>query len=118
MFWRRWLQWFRHGGVSQRLLLLECRIHGSHYYACVALVQRGEVQTGDALKLQREPNNDYDKYAIEVFDNKDNKLGYVPKNYNRVIATLMDQGCTVSAVVTAVEASAWEPVCIRIELRL
>lgn len=90
-------------------------MHGSHYYACLRLVKTGAIQGGDSLRLQREPNNNYDEYAIEVFDEKNNKLGYVPKNHNRVIATLIDQGCTINAKVTTVETLAWEPVSMRIE---
>lgn len=108
-------RWFNRRRADRKLVLLDCRIHGSHYYDCLQLVQANEIHKGDILRLQREPENEYDEYAIEVFDKHRRKIGYVPKNYNRVIAILMDQGCRVSATVTQVEPLAWEPVCIRIE---
>ncbi len=82
--------------MPKRLLLLECRIHGSHYYSCLSLLESGQIHAGDCLHLAREPDNTYDTYAIEVFTAGGEKLGYVPKNHNRVIATLMDQACNLS----------------------
>ncbi len=113
-FFHRFRHWNRR---PKRLLLLECRIHGSHYYSCLSLLENGQIHAGDRLHLAREPDNAYDAYAIEVFTASGEKLGYVPKNHNRVIATLMDQSCRLSASVSHVEAAAWEPVAIRIEWR-
>lgn len=106
------------GNLPQTLHLLACQIHGSHYYQCLNLVQANQIAPAERLTLVREPSNEYDKYAIEVLNADGIKLGYVPKNHNRVIAELMDQHCSIHAVVERVEPQAWEPVSIRIEWRI
>lgn len=125
-----WLvQWWRRQGVKQTPLkqtgecarplhLLTCQIHGSHYYGCIQLVESNQVHKGESLILTREPDNEYDEYAIEVHNQSKTKLGYVPKNHNRVIAELMDQHCNIYAVVKHVKRKEWEPVTIRIEWQL
>ncbi len=99
-----------------KLHLLSCQIHGSHYYDCLRLVNEGTIHPGERLLLKREPSNEYDQYAIEVLTANGYKLGYVPKNHNRVIAELMDQHCIISAVVDSVKSNEWEPVSITITL--
>lgn len=99
----------------KQLHLLACQIHGSHYYQCINLVESKQIQVGERLILTREPDNEYDPYAIEVYNQKGVKLGYVPKNHNRVIAELMDQHCAIDAVVERVNGKEWEPVRIAVE---
>lgn len=54
------------------------------------------VSEGDTLRLKREPQNEHDARAIAVW--KGNvKCGYVPREKNEVIASLMDAGKTVFA---------------------
>jgi hypothetical protein len=44
------------------------------------------------LKLQRDPGNKYDHYAIKVLDEKNHHLGWIPRDQNHIIARLMDAG--------------------------
>ncbi len=96
--------------ISDTLHLLTCNIHGSHYYDCLELVQDEAIHKGERLTLTREPDNEYDEYAIAVSNAQGAKLGYVPKNHNRVIAELMDQQCDIYAVVFSVLSTEWDPV--------
>lgn len=100
---------------TQTLRLLSCQIHGSHYYDCLTLLNQSALRVGQPLQLRREPDNKYDIYAIEVYTKKGVKLGYVPKQLNQVIATLMDQGCQIEATIEKIVTSAWEPVTIQID---
>lgn len=102
---------------SQKLLLLECRIHGSHYYDCLPLVKKQLLKKGEPLLLRREPDNQYDSHAIEVFTTDQQKLGYIPKHLNHVVAELMDQQCDIDAVITAIFSVEWEPVTIRVYMQ-
>lgn len=52
--------------------------------------------TDDLLFLKREPANARDCYAIEVFQGEA-KLGYLPRDENKVVARMMDQGVKVKA---------------------
>lgn len=59
------------------------------------------IAPGDVLRLFREPANAYDKNAILVTDDKGNKMGYIPKKDNALIAQLMDFGASFYAVVVS-----------------
>ncbi len=57
-----------------------------------------KLKEGDRLDLFREKQNPYDNQAILVkFSNE--KIGYVPRKYNAVLANLMDGGKEVYAVI-------------------
>lgn len=100
------------------LFLLDCQIHGSHYYECLPLLQNNAVSVGEEVILHREPNNIHDNFAIEVLTTHHQKLGYVPQKHNRVIAALMDQCCDISAEISEIFTTAWEPITIRIKMRI
>ncbi|MEX0813648.1 MAG: HIRAN domain-containing protein [Chitinophagales bacterium] len=62
-------------------------LRGLYYYDFEKVANY--LSSGNMLKLKREPDNPYDKYAIEVFFGK-YKLGYLPRAENKVMANLMD----------------------------
>lgn len=112
------LHWlFNKKQKGKKLLLLECQIHGSHYYQCLNLVKENKLKKGEQLLLRREPHNEYDNFAIEVYNLDQQKLGYVPKHLNQVIATLMDQRCEITAMISSIFTTEWEPVNIRLYLQ-
>ena len=67
---------------------------GFQYYQ--GLEMEPQLRENNLLTLKREPTNPHDCYAIEVFQNNA-KLGYLPREENKVIARLMDQGVAVKA---------------------
>jgi hypothetical protein len=60
------------------------------------------LSVNDMLSLKREPHNPHDCYAVEVFRN-DVKLGYLPREENKVIARMMDQGMTIKAKIEKIK---------------
>ena len=56
------------------------------------------MKTGQELKLKREPQNPYDEKAIEIYW-KTEKLGYIPRVDNEVIANLMDRKKDIRAFI-------------------
>jgi len=58
---------------------------------------------GDRLRLERDPHNRYDRWAIRVVDAHNRRLGFVPADINEVPARLMDGGKRIYAEVTEVE---------------
>lgn len=58
-----------------------------------------ELVPGTELKLYREPDNEYDEWAIAVYYGEDDLLGYVTRYKNEPIARLMDCGKKFIAVV-------------------
>lgn len=88
--------------ASDRTLILATDVAGTSYVENMAELEPN-LQAGDELTLLREPGNKYDSMAILVLNKDGEKLGYVPRRDNRVIANLMDAGKQLSVVVTAKE---------------
>lgn len=88
-------------------------IAGFQYYQGLELEQM--LKENDGLILKREPQNTHDCYAIEVFTDS-NKLGYLPREENKVIARMMDQGITVKGRIVKVnpEASPYRKVKMKL----
>ena len=72
------------------ILVLEIHIAGTSYRENIAQIEPS-LETGQMFYMVREPENEYDGWAIGVYLN-DYKLGYVPMAQNEVIARLMDAG--------------------------
>ena len=73
------------------VFLLETYIAGTDFLTQFSNVEPLLLK-GDKVTLFREPNNVVDKNAIIVQNQNGNKLGYIPKMDNPVIARLMDSG--------------------------
>jgi hypothetical protein len=63
------------------------------------------LQLADALLLRREPDNVNDELAIVILTVSAQKLGYLPKFRNQVLARLMDAGKSMVAEVTQLKAA-------------
>lgn len=54
------------------------------------------IKSGDKLTLVREPKNTHDPEAIAVYhqiaSSEPTHIGYIPRDFNRAIAALMDFG--------------------------
>jgi hypothetical protein len=83
------------------------RVVGMHFRGEHAKTYAAALQPGDSLLLEREPDNEYDVFAIKVITPERNgepgfHLGYIEKGAARWIATDMDEGmeftCTVRDV--------------------
>ena len=99
--------------ASNRLHLQDCRIAGSQYYDCDAVLPR--LRVGDALQLHRQPDNPHDERAIEVFWRR-HKLGYLPRLDNAAAASLADRAHALHAEILGVDDpdEEWEPVRLRV----
>ncbi len=58
-----------------------------------------ELNPGEKVSLVRETDNPYDKRAIMVIDEDERKVGYIPRNQNTVLSSLMDAGKYVYGIV-------------------
>ena len=86
---------------AQDIFLLETHIAGLRYYDIKNLTT--PLQQTDALLLRREPGNFHDELAIAVLTVTAQKLGYVPKYRNPVLARLMDAGKALVAEVAQIK---------------
>ncbi|MEI6335253.1 MAG: HIRAN domain-containing protein [Methylococcaceae bacterium] len=87
---------------AQDIFLLETHIAGLRYYDIKNLST--PLQLTDALLLRREPDNVHDDLAIVVLTVTAQKLGYLPKFRNPVLARLMDAGKSLVAEVAQLKA--------------
>ena len=59
-----------------------------------------------AVRLEREPTNLYDRYAIKVIvsvnNSADYTLGYIPSNIAYIVSAIMDKGIDIKATFKAV----------------
>ena len=84
---------------ASTVLLLNTFVTGTFFVKGVESLAE-KIQPGERLTLVREPANRYDKYAILVNDSAGNKLGYIPRRNNVILANLMDAGKCVYAKLT------------------
>lgn len=80
------------------IYLQSVKVAGMNYYIKEGFV----LLKGDKIRLRREPKNEYDKYAIEIFTVNNEKIGYIPRTNNKIFARLMDGGKMLSAEVRTV----------------
>lgn len=83
-----------------RILVQSSPLAGFNYHQAPA-VWRG-MRVGDALRLEREPDNAYDARAVRV-EWRGHKLGYVPRAQNAALAWAMDSGETLNARVSRLQ---------------
>ena len=62
---------------------------GFTYYEGVDVFDK--LKIGTKLTMMAEPFNPHDHYAIAIYY-KGKKLGFVPRNHNRIISKLMNYG--------------------------
>jgi hypothetical protein len=80
-----------------RILVQSSPLAGFNYHRAPEVWQR--MRIGDALELQREPDNTHDGKAISVHW-QGHKLGYVPRAQNAALAWAMDRGESLDARVS------------------
>lgn len=70
-----------------------------------------KVIAGAALALKREPDNQHDCHATIVLESAGMPLGYVPKQYSKMVAGLLDRGvglhATAQRMLIAPDAGRW-----------
>ena len=96
--------------------VLECHVAGTSHSSVHAF--EADLSPGDRLRLQREPDNPHDSLAVLIFDERGNKLGYIPRAKNEVLARLMDAGKLLFARIEAKEwLGEWLKISARVYLR-
>ena len=86
---------------AKDICLLETHVAGLGYYEINTLNE--PLTIAEPLLLRREPDNPHDSLAIIVLARTDQKLGYVPRHRNPVLARLMDAGKTLIAEVASLQ---------------
>lgn len=99
---------------AREILLLECRVAGTSYRPNIAAVEP-ELNLGAKFRLEREPDNEFDEWAIKIYDARNVHIGYVPKTKNEVLARLLDAGKTLSARLIAKD---WQDSWLKLDIEI
>ena len=86
---------------AKDIFLLETHVAGLNYYEINHLNK--PLIIAEPLLLRREPDNPHDALAIMVLTHADQKLGYVTRHRNPILARLMDAGKTLVAEVASLQ---------------
>ncbi len=101
---------------SREIFLIDTHIAGTSYVPNIDIIGEKLVR-GTKLNFFREPDNRYDKLAIVIKDLYGNKIGYVPRKTNEILARLMDAGKLIYGVVKEKElVGNWYNIDIKIFL--
>jgi hypothetical protein len=101
---------------SRDILLLQCHVAGTAYRDIGGVDP--QLESGEELALRREPDNPHDPRAIRVHRADGSHLGYLPRDRNEVIASLMDAGkLVVARVVDAKREDRWLRLTINVLFR-
>lgn len=84
-------------GLREPLVLIETQVNGARFHRAQQALEY--LDKGALLALSRERDNPHDDRAVELITARGDKLGYVPRGRNRVLAALMDAGESASATV-------------------
>lgn len=81
--------------MRKKICLVECPIAGSKHRPLFS----GMLRIGDELELEREPKNEFDRFAVKV-SAQGNQVGYVPRQWSQAISGLLEAGVLLVATVS------------------
>ena len=86
--------------MNNGLFLFEDNVAGTQYYQASDVCDEMQDSDKKPVIFRREPNNQYDPKAIEIFTESGVKLGYVPRQRNEILSQLIDSGHHVTGHLT------------------
>lgn len=119
--WNKITQSFGKGGVPmpfvKEIFLMECQVAGTTHVEGIE-EKTAELNAGAFLGFLREPDNPYDALAILILNRSNEKIGYVPRDRNEVIARLMDGGKLIFGKVEKKHQNGkWIQIAVKVYLR-
>lgn len=87
---------------SRQILLIWVRVAGIRYRENINELL-SDLKVGDEVLLVREPENEHDDLAIMIQNEDKEKLGYVPRANNEILARMMDAGLKLSGKVSKIK---------------
>lgn len=82
---------------AKKKFFMDCHLAGRKYHDADEVWDK--LKVGTLLQLQREKDNGHDPDAVAVVyhndeDNDDYRLGYIPREDNETIASILEMGWT------------------------
>lgn len=87
-----------------------------HYMGCDGrdCSQAMKVTRGDEVFLRKEPDNDYDRNAVQLLDISGKVLGYIPRYYSEGVTVLLNLGKRIVCHIYNVEKNKNCNECIKV----
>lgn len=98
---------------AKEIYLIETHVAGTSHVPVREI--EPSLSGGDALVLRREAQNTHDSFAILIITKNGDKLGYVPRDRNEILARLMDAGKLLFA---RLESKEWHGDWLRVAARV
>ena len=100
---------------AREILVLQCLIAGTSFRKLDKV--QDDLKETVLLEMKREGANEFDHFAVALWF-RDNKVGYIPKDKNEVVARLMDAGKQFYATICAKEMEGnWLKLEIKVMLK-
>ena len=81
---------------AKKQFFMDCHLAGRMYHDADEVWD--QLKVGTTLRLERDKENHFDPYAVEVIytdkEGEDFKLGYIPRGENETLAHLLEMGWT------------------------
>lgn len=97
---------------AKEVVALECLVAGTSFRKLREVEPALHAQV--KLEMKREGQNEFDEWAISLWF-EENKVGYIPRDKNEVIARLMDAGKSFFATL---EAKEWEGNWLKLKIKV
>ena len=90
------------GLPTDDIFLYNIKVAGTTYINNKDTIIR-ELNINDSLTLVREPDNKYDEYAIKVLTGRGEKIGYIPRENNKIFARMLDAGKELYLIIQSIQ---------------
>ncbi|MDO4841113.1 MAG: HIRAN domain-containing protein [Phoenicibacter congonensis] len=102
--------------AGEILLFSEARVAGTkNVFNIDEIVD--ELECGQRVKLQRDPHNLGDKWAVKIFDSKGRTVGYLSSDCSEVVSRLLGAGKSLFANVSNLQVrSGWHLIELEVYL--
>lgn len=112
---------------------LECGLLASNEYLLISTGERfankdgssrqdelGRCRPGEAIRLEREPDNPRDPMAVALYSRRGVQIGYLGREHANWLAPLVDAGRSVSVIVDhiAPKGRPFSPLGVTMKVRL
>ena len=98
---------------AREIFLIETHVAGTTHIPIKEI--EPALMPGESLVLRRESVNPHDPLAILILTERGEKLGYVPRDRNEILARLMDAG---KFIIARLESKEWHGDWLRVAARV
>jgi hypothetical protein len=76
------------------------------------------LDVNDILRLEKDNNNSFNKYAVKMLNNENKTIGYIPIYFSREVSMALDSGREVVCSVISIDYSNTCEECVKVRLSI